>query len=519
MDDSLKDNIEYIFDYQTKLSYDLPLNTAQLFEIDLSSSILNNGSPAQAINNVQDALAKGFRKLYVNITWDSQINNWRLCYTQKQQTNEERNSLKNCYDSQNILNLIKSIRRWIDNSNDCNVVILIFHINAYENTEKEKTVTCNKSDLVEKLEILKQDVMSEVKDILYTVDMMKKEDHKKKNEEKLESSSYYANSNWTSFKKLCSMNKKLLIGLEPNEFLCQQYKDNILFTDNQIIKKLVNYQDIKKYILFSVPKISRNNRIEKVIKLVNKRNNDTNTSFDNQDIDNNNISIVFNSDDIINMKKEVIDLIKDNNMSVHLKTFDLSSIQDLKNSLLWSWDINTNFMEDSSNSCIIINRTTGRWNYHSCEENYPFACKNINNPLMWTIKFDGNQCDNEYTLSLPHSSVENGILLKTINFNKTITSYNYFYLSKTPMEINDDIKSDKRESITMNNHYTEKHLIVPTDLEYSELIEEIFKTSLRPALFIVFIVIFIVIKSIYKQYSTFKKRRRRMEVKKRLKHI
>jgi len=361
MDDTLQDNIEYIFDYQTKLSYDLPLNTVQLFEIDLSSSILNNDSPAQAINNVQDALAKGFRKLYVNIIWDSQINNWRLCYTQKQHTNKDENSLENCYDSQNILNLIKSIRRWIDNSNDCNVVILIFHINANENMEKEKSISFNKNDLVEKLEILKHDIMSEVKDILYTVDMMTEEDHRKKNEEKLESSTYYTNSNWTSFKKLCSMNKKLLIGLESNELLCHQYKDNILFTDNQIIKKLIQYQDIKKYILFSAPKISRNNRIEKVIKLVNKRNNDTNTSFDNQDIDNNNISIVFNSDDIINMKKEVIDLIKDNNMSVHLKTFDLSSIQDLKNSLLWSWDTNTNFMEDSFNSCVIIDRTTGRW--------------------------------------------------------------------------------------------------------------------------------------------------------------
>jgi len=57
------------------------------------------------------------------------------------------------------------------------------------------------------------------------------------------------------------------------------------------------------------------------------------------------------------------------------------------------------------------------------------------------------------------------------------------------------------------------------NINKSELLEEIIKTSLRPALFIIFIVIFIVIKSIYKQYSTFKKRRRRMEVKKRLKRI
>jgi len=34
------------------------------------------------------------------------------------------------------------------------------------------------------------------------------------------------------------------------------------------------------------------------------------------------------------------------------------------------------------------------------------------------------------------------------------------------MEVSDDIKPDKRETVTMNNHNSEKHLIVPTNLEY-----------------------------------------------------
>jgi len=47
------------------------------------------------------------------------------------------------------------------------------------------------------------------------------------------------------------------------------------------------------------------------------------------------------------------------------------------------------------------------------------------------------------------------------------------------MKIGDDVKSDKRESITINNHYSEKHLIVPTNLEYvSNLLYLIIKSFL-----------------------------------------
>ncbi|OUM61974.1 hypothetical protein PIROE2DRAFT_62178 [Piromyces sp. E2] len=360
MDDSLQDNVEYIFDYQTKLSYDLPINTIQLFEIDLSSSILNNDSSIQAINNVQETLSKGFRKLFVSITWDSTVNNWKICHIDKNDKSNN-NCIINYNENNGIINLVKSIRKWLDNANECNVVILIFQIKSTENFDKEKTISCM-NGYMEKLEILKRDIISEIKDILYTVDMMKKGIYQgKKYEERGRGSISYTNGNWTSFKKLCSMNKKLLIGLESNGLLCQQYKDNILFTDNQLIKKLIQYQDLKKYILFSTPKLSRNNRIDKVIKLVEKRKRGNETTFDSQDIDNNNLSVIFTHDDIINIKKEVVDLINDNNMSIHLKTFDLNSIQLLKNSLIWSWDINTNFMEDSSNSCVVINRVSGSW--------------------------------------------------------------------------------------------------------------------------------------------------------------
>ncbi|OUM61975.1 hypothetical protein PIROE2DRAFT_11852 [Piromyces sp. E2] len=111
------------------------------------------------------------------------------------------------------------------------------------------------------------------------------------------------------------------------------------------------------------------------------------------------------------------------------------------------------------------------------------------------------------------------MLLKTLQSNKTLNSYNYFYLTKTPLEINDDIKPDKRESKTFIKPNTEKYLIVPTDLKYTELLEELIRTSLRPTLMILIIIILLIIKSIHKQYITFKKRRRRMDIKKRLKVI
>jgi len=362
MDDSIQDNIEYIFDYQTKLSYDLPLNTIQLFEIDLSSSILNNDSSVKAINNVQEALSKGFRKLFVSITWDNEENNWKICHQDKKNNKTNSQCAINYNGRYSILNLVKSIRKWLDNTNDCNVVILIFQINSIENFDKEKTISCM-NGYMEKLEILKRDIISEIKDIIYTVDMMNEGIFQgKKYEERGHDNISYTNGNWISFKKLCSMNKKLLIGLESNDSLCQQYKDNILFTDSRLIKILVQYQDLKKCVLFSTPKLSKsNNRIDKVLKLVEKRKIGNETSFDNLDIDNNNLSVVFTHDDIINIKKEVVDLINDNNMSIHLKTFDLNLIQLLKNSLIWSWDINTNFMDESSNSCVVINRVTGYW--------------------------------------------------------------------------------------------------------------------------------------------------------------
>ena len=49
--------------------------------------------------------------------------------------------------------------------------------------------------------------------------------------------------------------------------------------------------------------------------------------------------------------------------------------------------------------------------------------------------------------------------------------------------------------------------------------EELMRTSLRPVLMVLVIVFFLIIKSIHKQYVTFKKRRRRMDIKKRLKVI
>jgi len=58
------------------------------------------------------------------------------------------------------------------------------------------------------------------------------------------------------------------------------------------------------------------------------------------------------------------------------------------------------------------------------------------------------------------------MLLKTLQYNETLNAYNYFYLTMTPIEVNDDFKPDKRESVSFNTHTAEKHLIVPTDLEY-----------------------------------------------------
>ncbi|ORX81782.1 hypothetical protein BCR32DRAFT_268079 [Anaeromyces robustus] len=550
MDDIIQDNIEYIFDYQAKLSYDLPLNTIQFYEIDLSSSVLNNKSPIESINNVQDTLNQGFRKLFVNITWDSHENNWIICQTNPIESNdnnniynEEEKQFNNYNDTlttndqkkYSITNLIKSIRKWIDNTNDCNVVILIFKVTPFENIDKERTISCMNGYL-EKLEILKRDIMSEINDILYTVDMMKNGEYNgnKYNKRILNgnSSNIYTNGNWTTIKKLCYINKKILIGLDSNILLCKQYKDNIIFTNNRsLFKKLVTYQDLKKYILFSSNKTSRTDRIDKIIKLVDKRNNNIDTvekdvkdinnedydEEDENDIDIKDISVVFSHEDIINLKQEVVDFINNNNVNIHLKSFDIQEIQTLKKSLLWSWDINTNFIEDSSNTCIVINKNTRRWNYHSCDDNIPIACKNNNNPLIWKINTDDNKCDNGYILSIPHSSEENGMLLKTL-YNKTLASYDNFFLTKTPIEINDGMKSDKRESsmFKINNF---KYMIGPSSLEYSELIEEIYNTSFPSALMCILIIVFFFIRSIFKQYSTFKKRRRPMDIKKRLKII
>lgn len=372
MDDTLQlqENIEYIFDYQTKLSHDLPLNKVQLFEIDLTNSILNNDSSIQAINNVQEVLTKGFRKLFVNITWDHQENNWKLCNSitninrnnqYKKNQNDNRNVSSMNHSNCTTTNLIKSIRKWMDNSSECNVIILIFNINAYENIDREKTISCM-NGYVEKLEILKRDIMSEISDILYTADMMKDSIYQeKKYQERLYNNISYTNGNWTSIKKLCYMNKKILIGIEPNGLLCKSYKDNILFTDSGLIKKLIQYQDLKKYTLYlRGSNLSKTNKIDKIIKLIDRRTINENF-INNGEINNNELSVVFTPDDIANIKKEIIELINNNNMSIHMKYYDINSIQTLKNALLWSWDTSTNFIEDSSNSCIIISRVTGRW--------------------------------------------------------------------------------------------------------------------------------------------------------------
>jgi len=523
MDDSLQDNINYIFDYQTKLSYNLPLNTVALFELDLSNSLLNNSS-IQAINNVQDVLTKGFRKLYVNITWDNQENNWILCQTNidygKNKSIPNTNSYSNNNNNNNnnkytIVNLIKSIRKWIDNSNDCSVIIVIFKINSFESIDREQSISCI-NGYSEKLEILKRDIMSEVKDIIYTVSMMKEGIyHEKKYQEKVHRGISYTNGNWTSFKKLCSMNKKMLIGLESNNFLCKDYKDNILFTNNDLIKKLISYQDLKKYVLFSSPNtFLQPNNIKKFIKLIDKQNNSLSSTYD-QDIDiNKNLSVVFTPEDTINIKKEVMDLINNYNMNIHMKTFDLNSIQSLKSSLLWSWDINTDFIDNSSNSCIAVSKTTGRWIYHSCEDNFPIACKNRNDPLNWLVTLD--KCDDGYILSLPHSFQENHMLWQTLQ-NKTLSSYDYFFLSKIPIDSNNDIISEKRELLNLTTTHNEKYVTIPTTLNYSELIEEIYKTSFSPGLMVLMIILFLIARSIRKQYVIFKKRRRRQDIKKRLK--
>ncbi|ORX60081.1 hypothetical protein BCR36DRAFT_408441 [Piromyces finnis] len=518
MNDTIQDNIEYIFDYQTKLSYNLPINTIQLFEIDLSNSILNSNSTIQAINKVQEVLSKGFRKLYVDISWDKEENNWKICNKDKNNTN----CIINYNEGFSILNLVKSIRKWIDNSNDCHVIILILRINSFENDDKVKTIS-DINDYMVKLDVLKGDIMSEIKDILYTVEIMKYESNQeeKNYDKRSDDNTLYINKDWISFNSLCSMNKKLLIGLESNNELLQ-YEDNILFTDYQLIKKPIQYKDLKKHILFLTPKISRNNKINKIIKLVEKRKIDNETSFDHQNSNNdynNNLSVIFNHDDIINVKKEVIDFIKDNNISIQLKTYDLNSIQLLKSSLIWSWDINTDFMKDSIDLCIVINSSTGNWQYHSCDDKFPIACRNINNSLMWSIKENNETCDNGYILSLPYSSEENNVLLKTFHYNKTMSSSNFLYLTKTSLEINDEIEPDRCESKVINMPNVEKHLIVQTNLEYGELLNELVKTSLKPALAILIIVLFLVIKSIRKQYVTFKRRRRRMDIKKRLKII
>ena len=55
--------------------------------------------------------------------------------------------------------------------------------------------------------------------------------------------------------------------------------------------------------------------------------------------------------------------------------------------------------------------------------------------------------------------------------------------------------------------------------EQSELIQEIYKTSLAPAIMVLIILILLIIRIIYVQYIKFKRRRRRQDVKKRLKYI
>ncbi|KAG4104686.1 hypothetical protein H8356DRAFT_1270391 [Neocallimastix lanati (nom. inval.)] len=476
MNETLQKNIEYLFDFQTKLSYNLPISTVQLFETDLSSSILNND---QAIYNIHDVLEKGFRKLYVNITWDQEENNWKLHHTNFNKYKPYKISNINNYysDSNNensinnnnytTINLIKNIREWIDNSNDCHIVILIFKLNILKNFYTEKSIPCIDSQS-EKLKILKHNILSEIKDIIYTVNMMKEGIYRGKGYKNRKSFDNDINKNWTSFRKLCYINKKILVGLESNGFLCNDFKDNILFTESPIIKKLIQYQDLKKKILYSTSSPFRSKKIVRIIKLIDKRNSD-NLYTNDSDIDiNDDLSIIFTPDDTININKEVIDIINRYHMSVHMKTFNINSIQALKHSLLWSWDIHTNFIEDSSNSCVVFNRITGRWNFHSCKDNFPIVCKNKDDPLIWMVILNDDKCEENYIFSLPHSFEENHILWETILQNRTLSSYKYFYLSKTPININENIISNKQELKNFNSNwkYNEKYLIIPSNLEY-----------------------------------------------------
>jgi len=84
------------------------------------------------------------------------------------------------------------------------------------------------------------------------------------------------------------------------------------------------------------------------------------------------------------------------------------------------------------------------------------------------VILNDDKCEENYIFSLPHSFEENHILWETILQNRTLSSYKYFYLSKTPININENIISNKQELKNFNSNwkYNEKYLIIPSNLEY-----------------------------------------------------
>jgi len=50
--------------------------------------------------------------------------------------------------------------------------------------------------------------------------------------------------------------------------------------------------------------------------------------------------------------------------------------------------------------------------------------------------------------------------------NKTLSSYDYFFLSKIPIDSNNDIISEKRELLNLTTTHNEKYVTIPTTLNY-----------------------------------------------------